>query len=373
MVAEQFRSMAAAEMAESLQRVGEQPPELSVEERNLLSVAYGSIAGNRRAVWRIVTSVEQKEKTKGNKQQALYEREYVSKVEDELRKICDGIVVLKDNNFIPLARAEESKGLDYKVKGEYARYLAKCATDDAANKACKMACVAFEDASADSDKVVDVPRVTQETPTVQTIQKTIEIPQWQGIDKVIDIPVVLVVRVPQSRVVEQTVEIPQLQLVEKMVEIPVVQTVQIQISEHLCTTPVCKVAQGEIGVVVEMGVPLPAESASHMLVEINSRSIDFASGVHVGKDDLDDGMFEYVRDETEAHSFKLETVVYDDTGTGGRGHDGNTQQPHRSKQHKHSNQQESTRQETQEKTGEREKEGEKGEVRRKRRKRKERR
>ena len=44
----------------------------------------------------------------------------------------------------------------------------------------------------------------------------------------------------------------------------------------------------------------------------------------------------------------------DDTGTGGRGHDGNTQQSHRSKQQKHSNQQESTRQETQEKTGERE-------------------
>ena len=120
--------------------------------------------GNRRAAWRIIANVEQEEKTK-----ALYEREYVWKVEDELRKICDGIVVLMDNNFIPLARAEESKGLDYKVKGEHARYLAKCATDDAANKACKMACVALEDASADPDKVVDVPGVTLQTPTVQTI------------------------------------------------------------------------------------------------------------------------------------------------------------------------------------------------------------
>ena len=79
-------------------------------------------------------------------------------------------------NFNPLARAEESKGLDYKVKGKYARYLAKCFTDDSVDKACKMACVAFEDASVDSDKVVDVPGVTQQTPTVQTIQQTIEIP-----------------------------------------------------------------------------------------------------------------------------------------------------------------------------------------------------
>ena len=53
--------MAVSEMTESLQSVGEQPLELSVEERNLLLVAYGSTAGCRRGAWRIITSVEQKE------------------------------------------------------------------------------------------------------------------------------------------------------------------------------------------------------------------------------------------------------------------------------------------------------------------------
>ena len=53
--------MAVSEMAEFLQRVGEQPLELSVEERNLLSVAYGITARCRRAAWRIITSVERKE------------------------------------------------------------------------------------------------------------------------------------------------------------------------------------------------------------------------------------------------------------------------------------------------------------------------
>ena len=61
MVAERRRSMAVSEMTESLQRVGEQPLELSVEERNSLSMAYGSTAGCRRAAWRIITRVEQKE------------------------------------------------------------------------------------------------------------------------------------------------------------------------------------------------------------------------------------------------------------------------------------------------------------------------
>ena len=50
------------EMAEHMKSVGQVPQELSVEERNLLSVAYKNAVGSRRAAWRIITSIEQKEK-----------------------------------------------------------------------------------------------------------------------------------------------------------------------------------------------------------------------------------------------------------------------------------------------------------------------
>lgn len=38
--------------------------ELTVEERNLLSVAYKNVIGARRASWRIISSIEQKEESK---------------------------------------------------------------------------------------------------------------------------------------------------------------------------------------------------------------------------------------------------------------------------------------------------------------------
>ena len=60
-------------------------------EWNLLSVVYKNAVGSRRAAWRVLTSVEQKEKFKGKEQPASHAREYVAKVEGELQKIRDGI------------------------------------------------------------------------------------------------------------------------------------------------------------------------------------------------------------------------------------------------------------------------------------------
>lgn len=51
-------------MVDAMKKVASLDLELTVEERNLLSVAYKNVIGARRASWRIISSIEQKEENK---------------------------------------------------------------------------------------------------------------------------------------------------------------------------------------------------------------------------------------------------------------------------------------------------------------------
>jgi len=99
--------------------------ELTVEERNLLSVAYKNAVGSRRASWRIVSSVEQKETSKGNTENAKLAQEYRAKVEVELNSICNEILELLDKNLIQDNTPGEGKVFFFKMKGDYHRYKAE--------------------------------------------------------------------------------------------------------------------------------------------------------------------------------------------------------------------------------------------------------
>ena len=105
------------EMIESMEKVVKtvDTEELTVEERNLLSVAYKNVIGARRASWRIISSIEQKEESKGSSEHVNIIRDYRQKIETELEKVCQDVLDVLDQSLIPKAESGESKVFYHKM------------------------------------------------------------------------------------------------------------------------------------------------------------------------------------------------------------------------------------------------------------------
>ncbi|KAJ7387673.1 hypothetical protein OS493_001011 [Desmophyllum pertusum] len=115
------------EMAEFMARVANESTDLTVEERNLLSVAYKNVIGAKRAQWRIVSSLEVKEENTGTNKGSII-KNYKGKIESELNVTCTEILNLLEERLIP--GAEQAQSADslvffYKMKGDYYRYQAE--------------------------------------------------------------------------------------------------------------------------------------------------------------------------------------------------------------------------------------------------------
>jgi 14-3-3 protein epsilon len=134
------------EMVEYMEKVAKtvDVEELTVEERNLLSVAYKNVIGARRASWRIVSSIEQKEESRKNEEHVTLIKEYRGKIEAELSNICDGILKLLDSHLVPSSTAAESKVFYLKMKGDYHRYLAEFKTGAERKESAESTMVAYK-------------------------------------------------------------------------------------------------------------------------------------------------------------------------------------------------------------------------------------
>jgi 14-3-3 protein epsilon len=105
------------------------------------------VIGARRASWRIISSIEQKEESKDNAEHVKLIKEYRAKIEKELDETCADILAVLDKALLPSAESGESKVFYNKMKGDYHRYLAEFKTADARDAAAKNAQEAYEKAS----------------------------------------------------------------------------------------------------------------------------------------------------------------------------------------------------------------------------------
>ncbi|MBA0782981.1 hypothetical protein Gotri_000782 [Gossypium trilobum] len=135
-------------MVESMKKVAKLDCELTVEERNLLSVGYKNVIGARRASWRIMSSIEQKEESKGNEENVKLIKGYRRKVEEELSNICTDILSIIDKHLIPSSSSGEATVFYYKMKGDYYRYVAEFKTDQERKEAAEQSLKGYEAASA---------------------------------------------------------------------------------------------------------------------------------------------------------------------------------------------------------------------------------
>ncbi|EDR24309.1 14-3-3 protein [Entamoeba dispar SAW760] len=135
------------EMVQSMKQVAEMEAELSIEERNLLSVAYKNVIGAKRASWRIISSLEQKEQAKGNDKHVEIIKGYRAKIEKELSTCCDDVLKVIQDNLLPKASTAESKVFFKKMEGDYYRYFAEFTVDEKRKEVADKSLAAYTEAT----------------------------------------------------------------------------------------------------------------------------------------------------------------------------------------------------------------------------------
>jgi len=132
------------DMVKFMRNVADMGSELTLEERNLLSVAYKNAVGARRSAWRALTTLELK--VSGKHIETI--KEYRSKIEIEFEELCKQILTILSEQLLPTAVEAESKVFYLKLKGDYFRYLAEFSTGDNHRKAAEDAHEAYKAASS---------------------------------------------------------------------------------------------------------------------------------------------------------------------------------------------------------------------------------
>lgn len=120
--------------------------ELTLEERNLISVAYKNCVSTRRAAWRSIYGIEVKEKANNSKYSNLVS-ELKQTLEAELFEWCNKMLSLIDNHLLKTTQNTENKVFYLKLKGDYYRYIAEFTAGNKHSEIAQSSLLAYTQAS----------------------------------------------------------------------------------------------------------------------------------------------------------------------------------------------------------------------------------
>ena len=83
--------------------------QLTIDERNLLSVAYKNLTANLRSSWRTIDALQKKEALSSTRQQVKLMRVEKDEIERDLDRLCRDLCGLLEHRLIPAATDGEEK------------------------------------------------------------------------------------------------------------------------------------------------------------------------------------------------------------------------------------------------------------------------
>ena len=125
---------------------------VTIEERNLLSIAYKNRVVQLRNSWRVVSALV--EKAEEEKKSLLIN--FKKKIEGELQDVCDDILNLLKDNLIPSSKVDEAKIFFYKMKADYYRYIAEFSSEEKREEAAQNALKCYIEAVDLASKKLEI-------------------------------------------------------------------------------------------------------------------------------------------------------------------------------------------------------------------------
>lgn len=118
------------DMLKYVKRFVELSPELTLNECQLLSVAYKKLVGQCRAGLRSLSLIIEQEKQTGSTKHDEHLQAFRNELMSDLEKYCFDLIDLIDRLLIPSSKTVETKVFYLKLKADYYRYLCEAKDGD---------------------------------------------------------------------------------------------------------------------------------------------------------------------------------------------------------------------------------------------------